>query len=368
MPRLVLINQDRAIPLVEEPFLQESELQTVLEHHPELIALDEVDASVTGLIPIGREVSLAGQSLDLLFLDAAGRLTAVEAKLRKNAESRRTVVGQTLEYASYLSSWTIDEIEHQAERYYSDSAPERFRGMSVWSALSQLSAGPSEERVDEEEMRLRVAERIKDQDMSAVIAVDRIVDPLRQIVGFVNSMSRFNLYLLEVLEHRAPSGERLASINVYGGNRHSAEKKQPARGVWDEAWFLEKLESQAKPEYVKCVEALSRFIQEEADSVVWGTGVDQGSIGFGVRRGNARFTVFGVTTKGEVYISAGTLNKHVPRDARSVLSQALERTGMTIGESLLEGEAWLSFDGMRICDEQALAEFKSAVLLVRDAL
>ena len=91
--------------------------------------------------------------------------------------------------------------------------------------------------------------------MSAVIALDRIVDPLRQIVGFVNSLSRFNLYLLEVLEHRAPSGERLASINVYGGNRHSVEK-QPNRGVWDETRFLEKLESQAKPEYVKRVEDL----------------------------------------------------------------------------------------------------------------
>src|SRR5438093_4532142 len=161
-------------------------------------------------------------------------------------------------------------------------------------------------------MRRRVEERIKNQDLCAVIAVDRVIDPLRQIVSFVNSMSRFNLYLLEVLGHRGPSGERLASINVYGGRPRSVDGRQAARGVWDETRFLDKLRAHTKPESAKWGEELYRFIHEAAEYVVWGTRVEQGSVGFGVRRTDARFTVFGVTTKGDVYISTGALNKKVP--------------------------------------------------------
>jgi len=118
MPRLALIQDPGVVSLKEEPFLDEARLQRLLEENPELIAIDEVDPSATLLIPIGSEVSMGGQALDLLFIDAAGRLTAIEAKLRKNSQVRREVVGQTLEYVSYLSTWTIEDIERQAESYF----------------------------------------------------------------------------------------------------------------------------------------------------------------------------------------------------------------------------------------------------------
>lgn len=97
MPRLVVL-EDRAVSVLsEEPYLNEAALQGLLEGHPELIALDEVEPAALPLLPVGREIPLAGQSLDLLFLDASGRLTAVETKLRRNSQVRREVVGQVLE-------------------------------------------------------------------------------------------------------------------------------------------------------------------------------------------------------------------------------------------------------------------------------
>ena len=116
MPRLVLVQEDKVVPLSTRPFLTESALQGLLEEYPELIALDEVDPTSSSLVPIGREVALGGQSLDLLYLDIGGRLTAVEAKLRKNSEIRRAVVGQVLEYGAYLSRWTVEDVEKQAGR------------------------------------------------------------------------------------------------------------------------------------------------------------------------------------------------------------------------------------------------------------
>lgn len=191
MPRLVLLKDDSVGVLEEEPYLDEAALQRLLEERPELIALDEIAPSTVGLIPIGREVAMAGQSLDLLFIEGSGRLIAVETKLRKNSQIRREVVGQTLEYLASLSGWTADKVEEQAKLYFNrETTPERFKNTSLIPALSDLASGGStQERLDENEVRARIADRLRAQDLWAVIAVDRVVDPLRSIVTFLNAAS-----------------------------------------------------------------------------------------------------------------------------------------------------------------------------------
>jgi len=369
MPRLALIQDSGVAPLNEEPFLEEARLQRLLEENPELIALDEVDPGATPLIPIGSEVSLGGQALDLLFIDASGRLTAVEAKLRKNSQVRREVVGQTLEYVSYLSTWTVEDVERQAERYFSGtSTPERFKGMSLYSAMCSSASGAGAEVLpDEDEMRTRVAEKLNSKDIRAIIAVDRVVDPLRRIVTFLNGVSSVTALLLEVLEYRAPDDTRLASINVYGV---SERLRTPAsqRGVWDEARFLEKLRAQARSELAAAVEMLFRFIQEEADSVIWGSGLEDGSAGFGVRRGGARFKVFGVTTKGQVYMSSGALIRHVSLKERQSLVDCIRMVGVTVSDDFSSRDTWVQFDAALLGADDRLAAFKSAVLAIRDAI
>lgn len=367
MPRLVVLGDDGISPLKEEAFLDEAALQRLLEEHPELIALDDVDPTASPLIPIGREIPLSGQSLDLLFIDLSGKLTAIEAKLRRNSQVRREVVGQVLEYGAYLSNWSVEDAERQATRYLSDSrTPARFRSQSLYEALSQVGApGPTEEATDEDEMRSKIVDSLARGDMRLIIAVDRIVDPLRRLVTFLNSATRFGMFLLEVQEYRSPDGMRIASMNIYGG----ARPKQAGGGAgWDETRFVETLRAHASSASADIVRELYGFIQEQADSVVWGTGAAQGSAGFGIRLGGDRFVLFGVNTKGEIYFSTGAVNKRAPREARADLLEALRSFEIDAPDELLEADHWLAFDAGRLKKPADLKRFKSAILALRDSL
>ena len=370
MPRMVVLQDQGISPLSEEAYLDESGLQRLLEEHPELIALDDVDPTASPLLPIGREVLLAGQSLDLLFLDLAGRPTGVETKLRRNPQVRREVVGQVLEYGAYLSTWTVKDIERQAERYLADpQTPARFPVQGLYEALSRLDAsGPTEEGGDEAGMRSKISDSLERGHLRLLIAVDRVVDPLRKLVTFLNGASSFDMYLLEVQQYRAPDGMKIASINVYGGAGSKPNGAGVRRTAWDEARFLQALRSEASAASAAVALELYSFAQEQADSPVWGTGTTVGSVGFGTRRGGGRLVIFWLNTNGQVTFSTGALNRNVPREARASLLATLRSFGIDASDKLLEMDVWLTFDAGRIKGSELVERFKSAILQVRDSL
>jgi len=370
MPRMVVLQDQGISPLSQEAYLDESALQRLLEEHPELIALDDVDPTASPLLPIGREVPLAGQSLDLLFLDLSGRLTGVETKLRRNSQVRREVVGQVLEYGAYLSTWSVEDVERQAERYLADpQTPARFQSQGLYEALSRVDAsGPTGEGSDETGMRTKISNSLESGDMRLLIAVDRVVDPLRRLVTFLNSASRFDMYLLEVQQYRAPDGMKIASINVYGGAGSKPNGASVRRPTWDEPRFLEALRSEASAASAAVALDLYGFAQEQADSAVWGTGTTVGSVGFGVRRGGGRLVIFWLNTKGQVSLSTGALNRNVPQEARASLLATLRSFGIDASDKLLEMDIWLTFDASRLQGSEQLERFKSAVLQVRESL
>ncbi len=90
---------------IVETFLQEA-----LNQNPALLPIDEIDTAFGPITSIGREIA----SIDNLFISPTGRLTLVETKLWRNPESGREVVGQILDYASELSSWSYEELESQS--------------------------------------------------------------------------------------------------------------------------------------------------------------------------------------------------------------------------------------------------------------
>jgi hypothetical protein len=361
--RIVSIEGGRAVPLTEEKFLDESALQRLLEETPELITLDDVETAPLPLLTIGREVPLGGLSLDLLFIDASGRLTAVEAKLRRNPEIRRQVVAQVIEYAAHLSAWSAEDVERQASHYLNArQTPEAFSGAPLCAALNRLTGTSSQSDLDEKELRARIAARLKQRDFRLIVAVDHIVDSLRAMASFLDRSSTFAFYLLEVQEHKA-AGLHVASINLYG----SAEGKQghavPDKAVWNEEKFFEALARQAGELRAGLVRDLYGFIHDNADAVVWGVGATEGSAGFGVRRGGEKFTIFNVTTRGKVWISLGSLNRRLPKEVRAQLLAKLRAIGLDAADSLLENpNAWLTYDVATVGSPELLSAFKTSIL------
>jgi len=199
-----------------------------------------------------------------------------------------------------------------------------------------------------------------------VIAVDRIVDPLRRLVQFLNRTSNFELYLLEVQQYRTRDGIKLASAGLFG--RHSARTPRPPgpRSVWSESRFTEALKSQAGVA-TDVVLRLYGFIQEAADTVVWGSGVVEGAVGYGVRVGGARLVLFYATTKGKIWISLGSLNKALGESERASFLATLRSLGVDAPGDYLSGERALNFDAGLLGANGALEKFKAAILGLQGA-
>jgi hypothetical protein len=86
-------------------------LQDLLFKHPESLPLVEIDTSFSDPIPVVRELSTPVGPLDVLYLTPQGKLVVLEAKLWRNPEARRKVIGQILDYAKELSRWSLEDLE-----------------------------------------------------------------------------------------------------------------------------------------------------------------------------------------------------------------------------------------------------------------
>lgn len=89
----------------------ESDLQDILFEHPSLIPAAEIDPTFKDLIPICTELSTSAGRLDILLITREGFPVCVETKLWRNAEARRAVVAQILEYGSELSRWSAEDLQ-----------------------------------------------------------------------------------------------------------------------------------------------------------------------------------------------------------------------------------------------------------------
>ncbi len=87
-------------------------LQETLDKCPPVLPINEIDMGYGPVASLGREID----DIDNLFISPSGKITLVETKLWRNPESIREVVGQIIEYASRLSSWSYSELEAKAQR------------------------------------------------------------------------------------------------------------------------------------------------------------------------------------------------------------------------------------------------------------
>jgi hypothetical protein len=112
------------IPLtasVDADCYDEDWLQKLVFEHPQCLPLNEIDSAYTKLLPLGREIRTNDGNIDALYITPDGRLVVLEAKLWRNPEARRKVVGQILDYAKELSRWTYDDLQREVLRVRKES-------------------------------------------------------------------------------------------------------------------------------------------------------------------------------------------------------------------------------------------------------
>jgi hypothetical protein len=164
-------------PLLASSFPSEEALHDLVEEAPNLLPLSG-DPTLTVL---GREVAIGPGFADLVAVDADGRLTVIEIKLRKNAEARRAVVAQILTYAAYLKGSSVDDLEVLLRSHLG-----RTDATSIADAVQRSDqSGQFDARV----FNANLAQTLAAGAFRLVLVLDEAPSELVQLVGYLESIS-----------------------------------------------------------------------------------------------------------------------------------------------------------------------------------
>lgn len=168
----ILVRSGESAWVKAEPkfYTNEKHLQELLLKSPELV--ETLDGSKLLLTD---EVGLSGGVwADLIGVTSSGDVLIIETKLASNAEIRRKIIGQILEYAARL--WKTDYSTFNAY----------FEGKSSKSLIDTFSEEPE---FDDETFRTQVELNLRSGRFHLLIAVDEMNDELNGILDFISAAS-----------------------------------------------------------------------------------------------------------------------------------------------------------------------------------
>ena len=172
-------------------------MQKVLFRHADILPLGEIDPAYHDSVPVCTELSTRAGSADALYLTPTGRIVLAEFKLWRNPDARREVIGQILDYARVLASWSYDDLAREV------------RNRTKRSPFDIVCEAHGE--VEEHAFVDNVARWLKRGEFLLLIIGDGIREGVEDIVAFVQEHSglRFNLALIEAAVFRRGDSEDL---------------------------------------------------------------------------------------------------------------------------------------------------------------
>lgn len=186
----------RRIPLgtpTSQGSIDESTLQELLFRNPKTLPISSIDKAHDGIIPVCRELYTKAGYVDALFVNKLGRLTLVEFKLWRNPQARREVIGQILDYAKELASWSYEDLQREISK----------ANRKTGNVLHELVCAGHPE-VDEAEFVDNVTRHLRRGEFLLLIIGDGIREDVENIVDFVQRYGglHFNLALVEAALYR----------------------------------------------------------------------------------------------------------------------------------------------------------------------
>ena len=183
-------------------------LQDLLYKHPGSLPTGEINPAFNGLIPVCREIMTPVGPIDVLYVTPEGRVAVLEAKLWRNPEARRKVIGQILDYAKELSHWTYETLDAAVR-----SARRRDQGnaRSLFEVVREMHP-----QLDEAQFIDSVSRSLRKGDLLLVIAGDGIRENVGAITNFIEDHGtlHFTFGLVEMAIYRMPDGNHLVQPRV----------------------------------------------------------------------------------------------------------------------------------------------------------
>jgi hypothetical protein len=348
MAKILVIEGDKVTPLDKTKFTEEGKLQDYLEKYPSLIPLGETVEGASALLCIGREVGAGPGAIDLLFIDKDGLLTIVETKLRRNREARREVIGQIIEYASYISQWTTDKVYEIANAY-------------LKSNLDEVMGNVGQGEFSVKDFRPNIEQNLNNGNIRCIIAVDELIEPLQATVTFLNSYSKFEILLLQVSNFEEKGRDRKILAPSLFGYKPLPSNEKRVQSTEDN--FFEDARKRCNEDVVQAMEELYKFSEEKAAFIGWGTGAARRSFLFhGVKKG---FSFFAIYSDGTIVNYVGgtetwaTLDNEALKDFWA--TELTRRLEIDLPQNW-KAYPWFNIRVSDLVQRNKLGEFKNAVL------
>lgn len=256
MAKILFIDGEKVTALEESEFTEERKLQDYLKDFPTLIPLEDVVEEAPELICIGKEVAVPSGALDLLFIDKNGLITVIETKLVNNPEIRREVIGQIIEYASYISHWSADKVYELANAY-------------LKSDLDGYMLNKYPDNYSPEDFRLKIEQNLEGGRVRLIIAVDKLVEPLRSTVTFLNHNCKFDILLLEVSSFEGRERGKVLTSSLFGYISKTTAR-QPKK-QWNLDEFLSDAQRRCGKERFEVIKQILDFTTQNSEGgILWG--------------------------------------------------------------------------------------------------
>lgn len=367
----ILQDQSKLSPMEETPWDAEHKLQQLIAEYPDLLGGDQIDVEnhrrwllVTREMPMqGEEPNTTRLSLDHLFLDQDGIPTLVEVKRGSNAQVRREVVGQLLDYAAIAtSSLNVRDIQAalSSNGAPADSKLEKFLG----------------EDANVEEFWQRVQSNLERGQLRLIVLADSIPAELRRVVEFLNRQMNPAEFLAVEVKQFVYEGQKVLVPRVLGVTEAIRQKKSPVAMIgkqWDEPMFMAAIEENAGVEVRNLAEQLLRWITPpKVTHIFWGQGQKNSCFIPTIRKGKVDYQVCRVNSDGVFVFPFDWLNKKPPFDDGTVLSELLSKINAIpgirnrFGEEKLAGRA--RFPLADILEIQSVEALKSVLTFIVESV
>lgn len=177
-----------------EKWLQES-----LFKHPEVLPCSEIDPAFRVLVPVCRELNTPAGPLDVLYVTPWGDIAVVETKLWRNAEARRVVVAQVMDYAKEMVKWSYDELEAKVRQANPEIS-------SLYDFVGRCS-----DALDYSSFHDRIERVLKSGQFLLLIVGDGIREGVTALADFLDRFGtmQFSFGLIEAAVYDVPGIGRL---------------------------------------------------------------------------------------------------------------------------------------------------------------
>jgi hypothetical protein len=183
----------------------EDVIQQLIHDHPECLPIAEIDPMFVGAIPVCREFSTLAGPIDNFMVTPSGLPVLVECKLWRNAEARREVVGQILDYAKELARFSASDVQREASRRL---------GLGPRALIDLVRA--ADPAVEEMQFNDALSANLRRGRFLLIIVGDGIREGVENIAAYLEAHAglHFSFGLVELPIYLLPDGARLVAPRV----------------------------------------------------------------------------------------------------------------------------------------------------------